>query len=77
MLTDKGKALLKYVNDPKNKARFKKMNKEIERQELEEEAKKLWQRILREQGNKQIKKQIIGFTILILILGFVVWLTIW
>ena len=77
MLTDKGKALLKYINDPKNKARFKKMNKEIERQELEEEAKKLWQRILREQENKQIKKQIIGFTTLILILGLIAWLTIW
>ena len=76
MLTDKAKALLKYVNDPKNKARFKKINKEIENQELEKEAKKLWERIQKDQQDKKTRKEMVGFAVLFIVLGFVVWLTI-
>ena len=77
MLTKKGSDLLKYVNDPKNKAKFKKNFEDAEKQELIEEAtKKFWRIRFKQEENKRIKKQIIRFAISILILGFVAGLTV-
>jgi len=66
------KALKKWANDPKTKKRHERMDKIFQKWEAE----RLWKRIQKDQQDKKTRKEIIGFAVLFIVLGFVVWLTV-
>ena len=66
------KALEKHFNDPKTKARHERMEKIFQKWEAE----KLLERIKQDQQDKRVRKEVIGFVGLFMLLGFIVWLTV-
>ena len=66
------KALKKWANDPETKKRHERMDKIFQKWEAE----RLWKRIQKDQQDKKTRKEILGFTLLFIFLGFIVWLTV-